>query len=269
MKTILMHVHDDDSLEGRFQTALSLTRAAGGHLSCLHVTPVEAYAMFNSFSGVFVMSDILEIINEHATGLQQRIEERLRKEDISWDYVERTGPITNTIVTRAALADAIVTARETDALSPITFFGDLLHRSRTPLIIPPVKGKAYDPTGIALVAWNGSYEAANAVRGALGALKLAQNVVVVRVETKAEKDALFPATELLEYLSRHEIHAKLRAIESVNEGVTATILECAKEIDATLLVIGGYSHGRLGEYVFGGVTRDLLIKSPICLLVAH
>jgi nucleotide-binding universal stress UspA family protein len=33
--------------------------------------------------------------------------------------------------------------------------------------------------------------------------------------------------------------------------------------------MGGYNHSRLGEYVFGGVTRTMLAGSPVPLLIAH
>ena len=43
VKTILLHVQNDESLDGRIQAALSLARACEAHLSCLHITPIEAY----------------------------------------------------------------------------------------------------------------------------------------------------------------------------------------------------------------------------------
>jgi nucleotide-binding universal stress UspA family protein len=118
-----------------------------------------------------------------------------------------------------------------------------------------------------IVAWNGSYEAANAVRAALSLLKLASKVEVVRVEEEAEK--LFPETELLEYLSRHGVHAELRLEETQDEYVPAALLSCAKQVGATAIIMGGYSHSRIGEFIFGGVTRTLLAEAPVTLFVAR
>ena len=36
-----------------------------------------------------------------------------------------------------------------------------------------------------------------------------------------------------------------------------------------LIVAGGYGHTRLGEWIFGGVTHDLLTRSPVCCLLSH
>ena len=64
MKSILLHVQDDPSLDRRLDAALALARACGGHLGCLHVTPVEAYVAMDSFGGVFVMQEMLTAIDD-------------------------------------------------------------------------------------------------------------------------------------------------------------------------------------------------------------
>ena len=73
-----------------------------------------------------------------------------------------------------------------------------------------------DPTGPAIIAWNGSFEAANAVRLSLGLLKLASSVRVVHVTSVPQKKELFPGTRLLEYLSRQGIESEL-VVETVPE----------------------------------------------------
>jgi len=47
------------------------------------------------------------------------------------------------------------------------------------------------------------------------------------------------------------------------------LLQVAKDERADLLVTGAYGHSRLGEWVFGGMTRELLAMSPICCLMSH
>lgn len=271
MKSILLHVQDDESLDSRLQTALSLTRAASGHLSCLHVTPVEAYVAFDNFGGAFVMPDIIESLDKHEAGLRTRVEDHLRKEDVSWDYQQMTGSVLNKILSYAALADIIVTGREcrkqTHAISPLSLLGDLLYRSRTPLVIPASGGVISDPTGPVLVAWDGSYEAANAVRASLGLLQLASKVIIVRVSEKSEE--LFSDKLLLEYLSRHNIHAELRLETTEKDYVPAALVACTQLIGATYLVMGGYGRSRVGEFLFGGVTRTFLQDSPVALFITH
>jgi nucleotide-binding universal stress UspA family protein len=51
--------------------------------------------------------------------------------------------------------------------------------------------------------------------------------------------------------------------------VAGELLRSAKDENSDLIVAGGYGHSRLGEWVFGGVTRDLLVKSQVCCLFSH
>ncbi len=272
VKTILLHVQNDKSLDTRLETALSLARACEAHLSCLHVTPIEAYVAFDSFGGVFVMNDVIKALDEEEQALQAKIEKELRNEDVSWDYQQITGNVPAQLISHAALADLVVTGREphrADFAGPaLRIMGELLHRARTPLFIPDDKGGPVDPTGVALIAWNGSFEAANAVRSAIGLLKVASDVRVLQVEE--EKDEAFPGTRLLEYLSRHGIHAELtRATQEDEQPIAGSLMAYANAVDAGYIVMGGYSHSRIREYVFGGVTRTLLSGSTVPLLIAH
>lgn len=276
VKTILLHVQNDKAFDRTLETALSLARACGAHLDCLHVTPIQAYVAFDSFGGVFVMSDVFKAIEEEESLLKERIQAELSKEDVSWDYAQTTGDVSSQLVGRAALADLIVTSRQpkrTDFQgSTIGMLGDLLHRLRTPLFIAADDGKMPDPTGRALIAWNGSFEAANAVRSAIGLLKLASDVRVLRIDE--EKDEAFPSTRLLEYLARHGIHAELE-VDPFHpdpkdlDYVHGCIVSNARTMGAAYVVMGGYSHSRVSEYIFGGLTRSMLASSSIPLFIAH
>jgi nucleotide-binding universal stress UspA family protein len=271
MRSILLHAENDASLDSRVQAALSLARATNGHVTCLHVTPLEAYMTFDSFGGVFVLESVIEALAVQESTLKARVEDQFRNEDVSWEYQKSTGSIPHTIMSYAALADVVVTGRsEQDGKrvpSATGRLGNLLVESRTPLLIPGLDGPSFDPLGKAMIAWNGCYEAANAVRGALGLLQLAESVEVVRVEE--EDSPSFPSTRLLEYLSRHDVHAELRVEPMEREYVAAAIVACAEESGTSHIVLGGYGHSRIGEYVYGGVTRSLLTSSPINLVMAH
>ena len=278
IKTILLHILDDEFHDQRIETALDLARATSAHVSCLHVTPVEAYVAFENFGGVFVMNDIVRKLDQGNADLKYRVSKRFEREDVSWDYEGVTGNVASVLLGRAALADILIMSRQPphrDFVGPtIGFLGDLLHRSRTPLLIPGSGGKAFEPGGLALIAWNGSIEAANAVRASLGLLKLAGTVRILQVcEDKGGPDD-FPGTKLLEYLSRQGIHADL-VVEPSPTGrvghdvIAGMIVAEARGGDAAYVVMGGYSHTRAGEFVFGGVTRTLLKDCPVALVVAH
>lgn len=271
IKSILLHVQSDDVVESRLETALALARAHSAHLSCLHITPIEAYVAFDSFGGVFVMNDVIKAIDEEQARLRSRLEARLKDEDVTWDYAEVTGQVATRIVRQAALSDLVISGRQPhkgDFAGPaIGLLGDLIFRSRTPLFIPGDDAPVPDVNGPALIAWDGSYEAANTVRWSLGLLGHASAVRVIKVEEK--KDEAFPSTRLLEYLSRHGIHAELTVKPAAGRDVAAALLAEAGAMNAAYMVMGGYNHSRIGQYIFGGVTRSLLASANVALVVAQ
>lgn len=270
IKTILFHVHDDDRLEGRVQVALSIARAFGAHLHLMHVTPIEAYTVTDAFD-FYVNSGLVATLEAEAAKLKSKLEQQLTNEDVSWTYEEVTGALMGRLIRRAALADLVLTGRQPHEWEfggpAITLLGDMLQRIRTPLLVVGDETRELDPFGPALVAWNGSYEAANALRAAVPLLKIASQVRLVSVDE--QKDQQFPSTGALEYLSHHEIHAELVERPWLVEPVEDQLLDHASIYGAGYIVMGGYSHTRAGEFLFGGVTRSLLKKCPVSLVMAH
>ena len=270
IKTILFHVDDDSAVMDRLQLTLSLARACGAHVHCLHVTPIEAYTVVDTFGGTFVSSEIFRTFEQRAAELQQRIETQLTLEDVNWDYEEVTGELVPHLVQSAALADVIITGREARDRGfdrpAVTLLGDLLARIRAPLLVASDGAWGFDPFAPAVIAWNGSYEAANAVRAALPILKMASKVMVVQFSE--ERDRRFPSTVLVQYLSRHGIFAELEAHTTTTD-IDRALVSYSERQGAGIIVMGGYSHSRAGEFLFGGVTRALLMDCPIALLIAH
>ncbi|HVM22085.1 MAG TPA: universal stress protein [Sphingomicrobium sp.] len=270
IKTILFHVHNDDRLDDRLQVALSMARAFGAHLHLLHVAPIEAYMITDAFA-VFVSPQILEVLEDESAKLREKLKQQLANEDVSWDYEGVTGEMMPRLIQRAALADLVIAGRQPEQREfggpSIAFLGDLLQSIRTPLLVIGDQAAQMDPFGPAIVAWNGSYEAANALRAAVPLLKTATRVRLVSVDESKEEQ--FPSTAALEYLSRHGVHAELHRRARFADSVELAILDEAAKDGASYIVMGGYSHSRAGEFLFGGVTRSLLKNCPVPLLVTH
>lgn len=269
IKTILLHIQNDPTLETRLQAALTLARATEAHLRCLHVTPVEAYVTMDGFGGLFVMDRLIEQVDEQEEKLRSDLERRLTSEDVSWDYQQVTANTVTEVVRCAALSDIIITGRQAHLgrgqSLEISILGDVLMAVRTPLLIPGDDAAAFDPFGPAVIAWNGSYEAANAVRNAVALLKLSSDVYVIRF-TNGDRP---PPTVLLDYLSRQGIRAQLDTWALDDDRVPDLLVEYAKTKAASHIVMGGYGHSRAGEFLFGGVTRTLLKACPLALVLAH
>ena len=68
--TILLHILDDEFHDQRIEIGLALSRACSAHLSCIHVTPMEAYVASDAFGGIFVMNDVMRALLDLSVPLQ-------------------------------------------------------------------------------------------------------------------------------------------------------------------------------------------------------
>lgn len=270
IKSVLFIVHDDDRLEGRLQAALSLARSCSAHLQLLHVVPVEAFAVADTYGAAFVSGEIVEVLQQQADKLRLKLESHLRLEDVSWNYEQTTSVVYPELLSNAAFADLVVMGREPRfhefSETGLSLLGRFICNSRTPLLIPGDASKGFDPFGKAVIAWNGSIEAANSVRAAVGLLKMASDVHVVRYAE--DKELSLNDEQLLRYLSRHDIHAQIETHLPASE-IANDLVASASRLGAEYLVMGGYSHSRAGEFLFGGVTRALLRDCAVTLLMGH
>jgi nucleotide-binding universal stress UspA family protein len=121
-----------------------------------------------------------------------------------------------------------------------------------------------------LVAWNGTRESARALAEAMPYLHKAQEatVVIVDDEPPAERRAVL-GKDAVDHLKRHGINATLHRARLRDGDVGATMIAETRRLKADLLVMGGYGHSRLREWLLGGTTYALLHKAPVSLLLAH
>ncbi len=116
------------------------------------------------------------------------------------------------------------------------------------------------------IAWKPTPQAARAVAAAMPLLVQASEITVISVEEEAA--ARDDAGRLARSLAWHGLAATTLPLKPSAEGAAATLLAGARD-RADLLVMGGYGHSRLREWVFGGFTQHVLADAPIPVLLAH
>jgi len=145
--------------------------------------------------------------------------------------------------------------------------GELVITAGRPVLIAPAKGPALVGDKVVL-AWKDTREARRALSDALPFFKRAKAVLVVEACGPDEAaDAGLRTSDVAAALVRHGVSATSKVIEG--HGLAHDLLKAADAFGADLLVAGGYGHSRLGEWVFGGVTRDLLRQETRYVLLSH
>jgi nucleotide-binding universal stress UspA family protein len=99
-------------------------------------------------------------------------------------------------------------------------------------------------------------------------LKAADQVEVVTV-TNATGDRILPSEPMARHLARHGIEVEAARLVDGEAGIANTLLSRAADLDADLIVMGGYGHSRLRELVLGGTTRSILQSMTVPVLMVH
>ena len=142
----------------------------------------------------------------------------------------------------------------------------LLHSGRPVLFLPGSEARAPD-FGHALIAWDDSGGAARAVSAWLATEDAAQRATVLRLSETGED---IPEPDgLLEHLAWHGISATAETRPRGFGSLGAALLEAAAETDAGMIVMGGYGHARYREAVLGCMTRHVVRKSHLPVLMMH
>ncbi|WP_277183275.1 universal stress protein [Caballeronia sp. BR00000012568055] len=141
-----------------------------------------------------------------------------------------------------------------------------------PVLIWPRQHARTPLDGTAVIAWDGSREAARAVFDALPILHCAQqiDIVTMRPERTALHADASDAKHLSNSLERHAIHASVVELVVPEESrVETTLMAYLQSNQANVLIMGAFHHTRLREAVFGGLTRAVLQDANVPVLMSN
>lgn len=268
-KTVLVHVEPPPAGVPRLRAAVALAGRCEALLIGVGAEMVEPVAFADCYGGAdgLALTALREVT---ATDLVRA--EALFRETApagsEWRSVEDRPIEALTRVARGA--DVIVAGgggargdfRGADA-------AELALKCGRPVLVVPERGGELAAKAI-VVAWKDTREARRALADAMPLLKAAQEVQVLEICAKdAFQDATFRTNDVAAALRRHGVAARAHAIGAPEDAAGELIGREAKSLGADLVVAGCYGHTRLGEWVFGGVTRDLLAAPDLFLLVSH
>jgi nucleotide-binding universal stress UspA family protein len=144
-----------------------------------------------------------------------------------------------------------------------------LFQSGRPVVIVPYIQKAPLKLDRVMVAWDGSQRAARAIGDAMAFLTRAKMVDVVMVTTGHTKKDEVPGVEIATHLARHGLKVDVHQLVEEGVDVANTLLSYSADNAIDFIVMGGYGHSRLREFVIGGTTRGILQTMTVPTLMAH
>jgi nucleotide-binding universal stress UspA family protein len=144
---------------------------------------------------------------------------------------------------------------------------NFLFRSGRPVLMVP-ETTAQLPSRVS-IGWDGSAQAVRAIAGALPILRGADDVFVVTVTGEKDVSSRTPNAMMVEYLQWHGIRSKALELHADRGDVLVRLELFCQEEEIGFMVTGAYAHSRVKEAIFGGVTRSILDRCTMPVLMAN
>jgi len=144
-----------------------------------------------------------------------------------------------------------------------------LFGSGRPVVVVPYIHKSALKLDRVLICWDGSRPSTRAIADAMPFLQRSQALDVVIVASGREKTDEIPGVDIGEHLARHGLKVEVKRIVATDIDVPNTILSHAADSGADFIVMGGFGHSRLREFVLGGATRGILAAMTVPTLMSH
>jgi nucleotide-binding universal stress UspA family protein len=283
IRTVLVPAFHSLENQRPLDAALAVARRLRAHISVMFIRPDPDAALAylpETVIAAGVTSDAIEREGHAAAAASWQefegwrgrnglaaapTDHRLDSAFASWS--ERIGEIEAVVEQQGRVSDMIVLARPergdiaTDRALDAAIFG----AGRPTLVVGDVL--PFDLFKHVVISWNGSLEAAHAVALSMPILRAAEHVSIFTSPRRA--DGVDPYADLAEAFRWHGIRAGHLPANPAAASVGASLLTAADGVEASLIVMGAYTHSRVRQMLLGGVTKHVLANAKIPVLMTH
>lgn len=277
LKSILLHLDAAADAAARLQWTRRLAQAHGARIEAMYaVLPAILQYPFAFTADGAGATLLMNYEAEQRQRIKAAFElERQRNphpDSVNWH--EADGEPLRAVTERAWGNDLMVLAQHDPdpkayAGVPPDFAAAVLLQSGKPGVVLPYIGLGGDVGNQVLVAWKPTPESARAVSAALPILLRARQVHVAVWDEPGDRGAAPAEVAILPYLQRHGIRATVHRGGPPKRELGELLLSLAADLEADMLVMGCYGHGRAREWALGGVTRTVLRSMTLPVLMAH
>ena len=277
IKDLLVAYDGNDASQKAVQLAVQMSRKYDAAITGVHIFRTETY---ESHIRRWIPDDVLERMKDAELGAERTIESGFRDHlaeagyDGDAQWITTQGQANILLPRFARYFDLMLIGQFTSAwgnerrtVQP----EELVTRAGKPVIVVP-KGLDVRPfKEEAVMSWDGSRSASRALSDAMQILETKKRLDVVTVDTDgvAGTAALPPEIDVIAHLERHGINAKAVRLKSTGQSVGKLVLDYCAETAPDMLVMGAFGRGKLGDMLFGGVTRHILQNMTVPVLISH
>lgn len=275
-RDILVHVDSTKPGSVRLSLAIALAKRFDARLSGIHIVPTpNVPPVYRSSTVERVAEGYAEAARKAAAKSEALFRDRVTNLGLATDYQEAEGDIAEHLRQASRFVDLIIVGQDDTenppGIEPFLLPERVVFGCAAPVLVVPIRFMAEAIGRSVLVGWDGSGQAARAIRDALPFLREARTVTVVAVDPDRQGHLTggAHAPGMVARLARQGINVVGEDILSGQRDAAEVLLARAADLGADMMVMGAYGHMRLKEFILGGTTPGIVEQTAIPVIMSH
>ncbi len=278
---VLVHLAGVDADTDLMRAALAVGRRLNSHVRGLHIRFDAAAVAGITAPGMSatMYEQMIDQANRESEDRAQAAREAFEGvtagvaraqapvDGLSVGWTEASSAGGTALAAHAQGANSVVLARprdRQDVHAALAIEAVLFGAARPVIVVPPDAPTEWGQC--AMLAWNGSAQSARAMFDALPLLRLADRVIVVAAPAAGSEVS---ANDAVGHLAWQGVPSTAVTLDGTGPELSARLFAAVADHHCDLVVMGGYGHSRMREFILGGVTRHALYESKVPLLLSH
>ena len=276
IKDVILNLEHNKSRDSVRDYAITLAEAFSAHLTGVAFTDGtnNLVSLMAEFSSVHI-ADLLTIEQEVARNAIERYEAAVKGRLLSVEHrlVMQSyvgAPVKFSTMARRYDLSVIMQSGDEKWFNNDKIIESTLFESGRPiLVVPYIQAEELKLDRI-VCCWDGSRAAARAINDAIPLLKRSKIVeLLIAANGKTVEEEENRGVEISSHLNRHGVNVDVEIVQAEDVDVTDVILSRIADTSASMIVMGGYGHSRLREFILGGVTRSVLTTMTVPVFISH
>jgi nucleotide-binding universal stress UspA family protein len=279
-RTLLVSLNDVERADALLEVAGNIAARQEAHVEGIFVIPaLRVYPVVTLHVPPEYFESQRRLFQQQADEMRGRFEDFLERRGLSGEWVQVNSPsplIADAVIEHGRRADLLIASQPPkEDISEIEadFAERLVLESGRPVLFVPRAGRFATVGEVVVAGWNATREATRAIHDALPLLARASDVRLAWVDpeetAEGEEPGDLPGAELAAALARHGVPATVDTLVSGGLDAGEVLLNHVADTGADMLVMGGWGHSRLREYVFGGATQHVMDHMTVPVLFSH
>lgn len=272
-RTFALILFDAISATWLIEKAVETAVGFNAHLTALH--PFNPVVFTDGTGGdPMIFATMLEWDEKESAKIRAQFDETLRKNGLQGEYRAQKGLYGSEsfLLGGTRGADMVIVATTADCSPDDRVLAHrMIREAGRPVLVLGQESSLCAPAKRIVIGWTETREATRAAHDVLGLAASGADITLVSLHSKASDvtPGLTAREDLAAAFDRAGFSVTIAERPATAEDRVAELVRFAREVDADLLATGAFGHSQVYDLFIGAVTRDLVDRAPLPILISR